>query len=1513
MKTRNYFLICLLVLSFAANAQPFVEQTGISLKNVYNSSVSWGDYDNDGDLDILLTGNGQFPNGGTWSKIYKNNYPENSFTEQIGLGLIGVAYGTVEWGDYDNDGDLDILLVGWQIHPAIYRNNYPENSFTAQTINSGYGSQGCLASWADYDNDGDLDILLSGVSPLYTPIIYHNNYPEDSYTEQTNISLPAVHRGSFAWADYDNDGDLDIILSTGSSDYISKIYCNNYPDNSFSEQINISLPSANISSVDWGDYDNDGDLDIIFTGTTQESKISKIYRNNYPDNSFTEQTNILLTGVTQSSVEWGDYDNDGDLDIILNGWGGEEGIVSKIYRNNFPDNSFTEQIDILLLGLGGGSVDWGDYDNDGDLDILLTGERYINGHPNPFSKIYKNEGNNFNTDPISPNEINFDGTRFTWNKAADNQTPQNALTYNVRIGTDLNSDYVKSSMADKNTGYRKIVQIGNVQQNNFFPFTSNYSIPGAYFFSVQSIDQVFAGSAWSNEKLFAMNASLEPDSITANGVRLRGIVNPLEVNTTISFEYGITTGYGIIINATPSNATGTNNVNVTSNLCRLLSNTKYHFRVKAENSFGTFYGNDRVFFTLPFTATPEAIQNISAGAQGNILSVSPLCNITSYKWYYSFLPGQDYLEFYPPQNSNTYTPYFTLGQTYYIICKGIADGIEYTSNEVQVNVTPYADAVANNRIEFYQNVTPSPDNPENLIMPGKKVRFKLRTANNYTQNLLTLKGYIRSDNPYITILDSIGTFNNILMGQEGWSSDYYEVQVSPDLPPNAQIFFLLTMRDEIVTTEQWKSQFGIPFLQVSNVYFDDDNFRDSQGNNNQTVQNGETIEILPLVKNKSVTNFYSVNGNLTSSTSGTSIWNNQIGVNTLVMDTYPYNVQSNGQISSDVMNIRPAQDFVCNYTGANNSTIGFNLKITAYANAPQGSSWDNGGVLMKFGAPFALQNGQSQSPEMGFINSAADAVKYNRIEFYQNVTPSDENPANLIGPGRKVRFKLRVINDFEENLPTLKAVLSSTSNKVTITDNTATLNNVDKNAQIWTSDEFEIVIDDDMTGVGEISFTVTVSEQIINAGPWTSTFKIPIPNIVATVIDDDPNPDSNGNDNDIAEPGETIEIIPLLANQSSSTLYNVFGTLWTNTSYIHIWNDQQGSTSLVYDTYPYNAAGGNHTPIAPGATNVQPEQDFVFDHNGTEAYSLGFNLYLWGYDGAPQGSSWDNGGVFMKWDSPLVMNQGQPSEPLTVVIYNPADGSSISKGSQLEIMTLPVATQSSITKVDFYVDGTLIGTANTSPYSYIWNTSDYVTGLHSVKVIATDNNQLTAFHQISIYMIDAVNIELNGLFSFSLNESIFQTIPPENRVFTVTLQDGSQLPPWLTFDGNTLTFSGNAPLSPGTYVVSVVVTGEGNTSILYAFYLYVGSGPSTINEDGTTCEIRFYPNPNNGSFTFEYANKKINNVNASIFDMSGRCVFQKEYLNQNVITDRIYLNGKGIHVVKIVIGDSILYSKIVVY
>ncbi|MBU0710527.1 VCBS repeat-containing protein, partial [bacterium] len=429
----------------SAIPEQFTEQTGISLTGVIESSVAWGDYDNDGDLDILLSG---FSSG---SKIYRNN-DNNSFTEQTGISLTGVSYSSVAWGDYDNDGDLDILLTG---------------------------------------NTGS----------SYVSKIYRNN-GNNSFSEQTGIILTGIEVGSVAWGDYDNDGDLDILLTGSSSGYISKIYRNN-SDDSFTEQTGISLTGVYNGSVAWGDYDNDGDLDILLTGWTGSTRVSKIYRNN-GDNSFTEQTGISLTGVYMSSVAWGDYDNDGDLDILLTGASSSEWI-SKIYRNN-GDDSFTEQTGISLIGIHIGSVAWGDYDNDGDLDILLTGQ---SGSSTYVSRIYRNNNLTPNSVPTAPSGLTTSVTdsnaTFSWNKSTDTETPQNGLTYNLYVSTTPGSCQVKSPMADISSGYRKVVQLGNMNHCNSYILKS---IPdGKYYWSVQAIDNAFAGSSWAAEDSFKIDTT----------------------------------------------------------------------------------------------------------------------------------------------------------------------------------------------------------------------------------------------------------------------------------------------------------------------------------------------------------------------------------------------------------------------------------------------------------------------------------------------------------------------------------------------------------------------------------------------------------------------------------------------------------------------------------------------------------------------------------------------------------------------------------------------------------------------------------------------------------------------------------------------------------------------------------------------------------------------------------------------------------------------------------------------
>ena len=508
----------------------FTEQPSISLTDVSSGSAEWGDYDNDGDLDILITGlDTSFT---PVSKLYRND-GNNVFIEQTSISLTGVRYSSAAWGDYDNDGYLDILLTGsttagFKETPVskIYRNN-GDNTFTEQTSIELTGVSHSSVAWGDYNNDGFLDILLTGYDGQQSISKIYLNNKNNTFSEQNMISLSGVSYSSAAWGDYDNDGNLDVLLTGYSLNQpISKIYQNN-GDNTFSEQVSISLVGISESSVAWGDYDNDGDLDILLTGQPESGpKVSKIYRNE-GNSSFTEQTSISLTGVSYGSAIWGDYDNDGNLDILLTGYNymNDGEALSIIYRNN-GDNTFDEQTSINLNSVWYSSVAWGDYDNDGDLDLLVTGNKETTADSD-VSKIYRNNNTIPNSSPSIPSnlkaDINGNEVVFSWDKSSDNETEQNGLTYNLVLGTIPGACDILSPMSDINNGKRRIVNFGNAGHCN--SKTIRGLADGKYYWSVQAIDNNFEGSQFAPMQLISLPLPVELTSFKAVANNMYVILN----------------------------------------------------------------------------------------------------------------------------------------------------------------------------------------------------------------------------------------------------------------------------------------------------------------------------------------------------------------------------------------------------------------------------------------------------------------------------------------------------------------------------------------------------------------------------------------------------------------------------------------------------------------------------------------------------------------------------------------------------------------------------------------------------------------------------------------------------------------------------------------------------------------------------------------------------------------------------------------------------------------------------
>jgi len=163
-----------------------------------------------------------------------------------------------------------------------------------------------------------------------------------------------------------------------------------------------------------------------------------------------------------------------------------------------------------LPGLHIGSVAWGDYDNDGDLDILLTG---LDGDGRSISRVYQNNGSTFNSVPAAPDGLtatlnSATSVTFAWTATSDTQTPSVGLNYNLRVGTTPGGSDVVGPMSFQNPpssqtdGLRKIAQRGLVQGTSW---TLENLTPGqTYYWSVQAIDTALAGSPFAAEGSFAI-------------------------------------------------------------------------------------------------------------------------------------------------------------------------------------------------------------------------------------------------------------------------------------------------------------------------------------------------------------------------------------------------------------------------------------------------------------------------------------------------------------------------------------------------------------------------------------------------------------------------------------------------------------------------------------------------------------------------------------------------------------------------------------------------------------------------------------------------------------------------------------------------------------------------------------------------------------------------------------------------------------------------------------------------
>ncbi len=318
------------------------------------ASVAAVDYDHDGDIDLYVT-NSQL---GHPNRLFQNN-GDGTFVDvaaDLGVDKANEEHGTsmdAVFGDYDNDGDMDLYVVkwGWNI---LYRNN-GDGSFSDVTDEAGVGDQGNgnAAVWLDYNDDSLLDL-------------YVGNYFR--YVDLWNLEDSRQMHEDFETA---RDAGPNVL------------YRNN-GDGTFTEVAKEFGVDDTGWTLDCGcaDYDNDGDMDLV---NANDFGQDRVYRVN-ADGTFTNVTDDAIGWDTHKgmNVDFGDYNNDGWLDLyITNIWTKDyvqEG--NQLYRNmgggKFTDISF--EANVYDAGWCWAGRFW-DYDNDGDLDIMVA-NGYISGDPN---------------------------------------------------------------------------------------------------------------------------------------------------------------------------------------------------------------------------------------------------------------------------------------------------------------------------------------------------------------------------------------------------------------------------------------------------------------------------------------------------------------------------------------------------------------------------------------------------------------------------------------------------------------------------------------------------------------------------------------------------------------------------------------------------------------------------------------------------------------------------------------------------------------------------------------------------------------------------------------------------------------------------------------------------------------------------------------------------------------------------------------------------------------------------
>jgi hypothetical protein len=349
-------------------------------------------------------------------------------TEVIGIVAPHVAGGSTTgqaFGDFDRDGWLDLFLTGGIGPNHLYRNR-GDGTFEPVALSPGAAMAGPAkggATWADYDNDGWLDLYVAVLGPN---VLLHND--RGTLVPVTaGVEHPGEGRSS-AWADYDGDGRLDLYVVNAAE---PDVLYHSEPDGTFTDVSDlVALPAGKPAfAATWVDYDDDGDLDLYVANDYETG--NDLWRNDGPDGASWSFTNVSAESgaglaVFGMGIAVGDYDEDADLDLFVTDIN-----CTNLLRNELDSTppgapvTFTEVA--AAAGVSHPSVNLGaaflDHDLDGWLDLYLA--TLHPGPPELTNRLYRNRGDGTFEDVSAG--CGCDDPGWTWGVAAGDYDADGAL------------------------------------------------------------------------------------------------------------------------------------------------------------------------------------------------------------------------------------------------------------------------------------------------------------------------------------------------------------------------------------------------------------------------------------------------------------------------------------------------------------------------------------------------------------------------------------------------------------------------------------------------------------------------------------------------------------------------------------------------------------------------------------------------------------------------------------------------------------------------------------------------------------------------------------------------------------------------------------------------------------------------------------------------------------------------------------------------------------------------------